>query len=254
MAKPYLVPAIKRSFEMLELLAKAETGLTISQLHRDLKLPLSSAATMLYTLEHLGYVERCGDDSRYRLSMKLMSFSPTLERDDLISRCHTLLTHLVNEAGLTGHLAVARENESVYIDRVQAPGLVQVTSYIGMTWPLYSSGVGKAMLAFMDPQSFQDKLAQITIRKLTERTVSSKKMLGKQLAEFRHQGYSFEIDEDVIGVACVAAPVFGFSRRLLGAISVAGTTQQVNPETIPELGKLVRRYAGLMSTKLGADL
>jgi IclR family acetate operon transcriptional repressor len=171
----------------------------------------------------------------------------------LVDRCNPLLTQLVGEVGLTGHLAVARDGESVYIDRVQANGLVQVNSFVGMTWPLYSSGVGKAMLAFMDPQTLNEKLQILSFKKLTERTVSSRKALEKQLAEFRSLGYSFEIDEDVIGVGCVAAPIFGANRVLVGAISVAGTTQQISIETIPEIGKIVRRCAGLISAKLGAD-
>jgi IclR family transcriptional regulator, KDG regulon repressor len=254
MAKPYLVPAIKRAFEVFDLLSKTEGGVTISNIHRELDLPLSSAATILYTLEYLGYVERNGDDSRYILSMKLMSFAQGLEKNDIVDRCHELLAQLVAETGLTGHIAVARGIESVYIDRVPATGLVQVTSYVGMTWPLYSSGVGKAMLAFMDPKSLEEKMAALTIKKLTDKTISSKKILEKRLAEFRHLGYSFEIDEDVIGVGCVAAPLFGLGRRLLGAISVAGTTQQVNSETVTVLGKTVRKYAGLMSARLGGDL
>jgi DNA-binding IclR family transcriptional regulator len=254
MARTYLVPAIKRVFDIFDLLAKNEGGLTLSRIHRELKLPLSSAATILYTLESLGYVERSGDDSHYVLSMKLMSFVPRLEKRDLVDRCHGLLTQMVAEAGLTGHLAVAREAESVYIDRVQANTLVQVTSYVGMTWPLYSSGVGKAILAFCDPQTLSEKLPLLTFKKLTERTVSSRRALEKQLAEFRSLGYSFEIDEDVIGVGCVAAPVFGPAHRLIGAVSLAGTTQQVSLDTLPELGKIVRRYASQMSTRLGADL
>jgi DNA-binding IclR family transcriptional regulator len=254
MTNAYLVPAIKRAFEVFDLLSRNETGLTLSRIHRELKLPLSSAATILYTLENLGYVERIGEDSRYLLTMKLISYMPRLEKRDLVDRCHGLLAEMVSEAGLTGHLAVAREGESVYIDRVQAVGLVQVTSYIGMTWPLYSSGVGKAMLAFMDPPTLSEKMALLSFKKLTARTVASKRALEKQLAEFRSLGYSFEIDEDVIGVGCVAAPVFGPGRRLLGAISLAGTTQQIHAGTLADLGKVVRRYANQMSTRLGADL
>jgi DNA-binding IclR family transcriptional regulator len=47
------VPAIKRACEVIELIAKDDSGLTISEIHRILRLPLSSAATTLYTLEAL---------------------------------------------------------------------------------------------------------------------------------------------------------------------------------------------------------
>ncbi len=44
--KQYLVPAIKRSFDVIDLLAQKETGLTVSEIHRALRLPLSSAAAI----------------------------------------------------------------------------------------------------------------------------------------------------------------------------------------------------------------
>lgn len=58
MAKRYLVPAIKRAFDLIELLAQQESGLTISDVHRHMGLPLSSVATIVYTLCDLGYLER----------------------------------------------------------------------------------------------------------------------------------------------------------------------------------------------------
>jgi hypothetical protein len=55
LGKQYLVPAIKRSFDVIDLLAQRNTGMTVSEIHRALHLPLSSAAAILYTLQILIY-------------------------------------------------------------------------------------------------------------------------------------------------------------------------------------------------------
>jgi len=112
MTRQYLVPAVKRAFEVIELLATQDSGMSISEIHRALKLPLSSAANIVYTLKTLGYLERDEEDSRYLLSAKMLGVSRrVLNRMDFLKRCHGLLEDLVHESGLTAHLAVMRDGE-----------------------------------------------------------------------------------------------------------------------------------------------
>src|SRR5258706_402360 len=138
MARQYLVPAVKRALEVVELLSKHDAGLNISEIHRVLGLPLSSAANIVYTLDALGYLERDDADSRYQLSLKMLGISRrVLDRMDLLGRCHGLLKELSRESGLMAHLAVVRAGESIYIDRVANDGFVQFSSYVGMRWPAH---------------------------------------------------------------------------------------------------------------------
>jgi DNA-binding IclR family transcriptional regulator len=129
MARQYLVPAVTRALEVLELLSKQDCGMSISEIHRALALPLSSAANIVYTLQSLGYLDRDADDSRYQLSLKMLGVSRrVLSRMDFLGRCHSLLEELARESGLTAHLAVMRDGESIYVDRVAAGGFVQFLS------------------------------------------------------------------------------------------------------------------------------
>src|SRR5438046_9754152 len=71
----YIVPAVKRAFEIIDLLASTGGGMTSTEIQRQLRFPLSSVATILYTLDKLGYVDRENGDSRYRLRLRLPTFS-----------------------------------------------------------------------------------------------------------------------------------------------------------------------------------
>src|SRR5437867_8897667 len=146
MPRQYLVPAVKPALEVIELLSKQGAGMSISEVHGSLRLPLSSAANIVYTLQ-LGYLERDARDSRYRLNLKMLGVSRrVLDHMDALERCHSLLEELVRESGLTAHLAVLRNGESNSIDRVANDSLVQFSSYVGMRWPAYCSAVGKVLL------------------------------------------------------------------------------------------------------------
>lgn len=252
MPQRYRVPAVKRAFDIIELLSTQDSGLTISELQRSLHLPLSSLATIVYTLQDLGYLERDEVTSRYQLSVKMFGIARhALDQFDLSNRCHNLLVELVLRSGLTGHLAVLRAGEAMYIDRVPSKGLVQVSSYVGMRWPLHISAVGKALLAFLPESELRPTLQKLTLKKVTPSTITSRRLFEKELRSFRRLGYAWEQNEGEIGLGCVAAPVFDTHGEVVAALSLTGTTYQVSKERIPVLGTLVKQYAQQMSLRMG---
>jgi DNA-binding IclR family transcriptional regulator len=254
MSKSYLVPAVKRAFQVIELLSKSDAGLTISDIHRTLKLPLSSAATILYTLEALGYLERDEANGRYALGVRILSFSRKIaDQLNIAGRCQALIEELVRESALTAHLAIRLDGESMYVARVAAPGLLQISSYVGMRWPVHASAVGKALLAFLPGEERARLLKNLDLRALTPYTITSADALEAQFLKFRRAGYCWEISEGEVGVACIAAPVYGPGEEVIAAISVVGSAQQITKANLRKLGTLVRRYGDLISAKLGGS-
>jgi DNA-binding IclR family transcriptional regulator len=252
MARRYLVPAIKRAFDLIELLAQQDTGLTISDIRQHMGLPLSSVATMIYTLHDLGYLERDPATSSYVLSVKLFGITRrVIDRLDIVSQCHRLLEEAVRETGLTGHLSVLRNGESMYIDRAQSEGFVQVSTYVGLRWPGHTSAAGKVLLAFLPQPDLAKILAQKKLKPLTPFTITSGPALVQQLAAVVKKGYGWEQNEGEMGLGCVAAPVFGSHHEVVAALSLTGTVQQVTKAKIPMLGNLARKYAREMSSRLG---
>ena len=253
MAPRYQVPAVRRAFEIIELLATREPGASISEIRRELQLPLSSVATIVYTLTDLGFLERDEQTSRYRLSVKMYGIARrALDRTDVVAQCHGLLEELVRKSNLTGHLAVLRATESMYVDRVQSDGFVQFQSYIGMRWPVHTAAVGKALLAFQPEPELKRLLKETTLKRVTPYTITSKRHLERQLDEIRHRGYSWELNEGEVGIGCVAAPVFDDRDQVVAAVSLTGTAHQITRAEIPRLGSLVKRFARQMSARLGS--
>jgi IclR family transcriptional regulator, KDG regulon repressor len=253
MTQRYLVPAVKRALQIVELVAKQDSRMGISDIRKKLGLPLSTTANIVYTLADLGYLERDETDSSYRLSVKLLGIArQAQERLDLVAQCHGLLEDAVRESGLTGHIAVLREGESMYIDRVPSNSLVQVNSYIGQRWPAHTSAVGKAILAFIPEGRLERLLRQMSLTKRTPYTVTSRPALVKQLRTFRRLGYSWERNEGEIGLGCVAAPIWGPGHEVLAALSLSGATHQISK--ISSLGGIVRKYSQQMSRRFGAQV
>ena len=95
-------------------------------------------------------------------------------------------------------------------------------------------------------------MKQISLHRVTPRTITSRRVFENQLRTFRRLGYTWEIEEGELGVTCVAAPLFGPLGEVFAAASLTGTTQQIPKSRLAQTATLVRRYAQMMSARLGA--
>jgi DNA-binding IclR family transcriptional regulator len=111
--------------------------------------------------------------------------------------------------------------------------------------------VGKALLAFLPDEELAQTLKYLPLSKFTQFTITVRSQLETQLREFRNLGYAWEINEGEPGVACVAAPIFDGMGRPIAAVSITGTTHQINDERIAPLGRIVKERAKAMSARLG---
>src|SRR5699024_8618571 len=126
-----------------------------------------------------------------------------------------------------------------------------MTSAIGKRSELYSTSVGKAILAFLDEAEVERIWAESDIKKWTSNTITDLEELKSELELIRHNGYAEDNEENELGVRCVGAPVFNHDGVVEGAISVSGPTIRVTRDKVEELGGLVKKYADLISRELG---
>ncbi|MRT33234.1 IclR family transcriptional regulator, partial [Xylella fastidiosa subsp. multiplex] len=72
------------------------------------------------------------------------------KRSDLRLLAMADLTRLRDITGETVHLAVPNADQMVYIEKLESPKAVRMTSRVGTSVAMHSSSVGKAYLAFLD--------------------------------------------------------------------------------------------------------
>ena len=72
---------------------------------------------------------------------------------------------------------------------------MHVSTNIGTQLPMYCTAVGKAMLAYMDPQRVSRILDQTQMIRKTENTIISKDGLMSAFSEIRSRGYALDMEE-----------------------------------------------------------
>ena len=110
---------------------------------------------------------------------------------------------------------------------------------LGEHAPMYCTGLGKALLAFM-PEEEQLKYAPDEFVKFTENTLTSKEELLEDLRRIRERGYSIDNMEHEYGVACVAVPIFGHDGTPVAAISISGPSPRFQHQAIVQAATVMK--------------
>jgi DNA-binding IclR family transcriptional regulator len=249
--KTYSVPAVQRAIDIIEYLVSSAGPRNITEVSRQLNIPKSSVFGILQTLRDNGWVEKL-DDDRYSLTLKLFGLGSSIIASlDLRQQVSPVLRELATQTNITGHLAVLASDEAVYIDKAEVPGAIRLTTFIGSRCPLHSTGMGKALLAWL-PDGEVDRIIQTRgLTAYTPKTISSPVALKAELAQVRKLGYAVSIEENEPGVCGIAAPVFDHLGHVVAAANLGGTVLQIKKGDVQLLGETVARAAAEMSRRLG---
>jgi IclR family transcriptional regulator, KDG regulon repressor len=249
--KSYSVPAVERTLDLIEDMARNHHELSITEANRYFGIPKSSVYAILQTLKARGYVEQDPSD-RYFLTLKLFSLSSILvDTLDLRRMVYPYLKELTEKAGITGHVAVRDGGHAVYIEKAEVLGAIRLTTRVGKRVPVHSTAIGKALVAHLPEAEIDSLIAAHGLPRLTHRTLTGAREFKKELTHVRTVGYAISNEENEDGVRAVAAPIFGHDGRVAAAVNLGGSTLQIKAEDFTTLGKLVHSAAMSISHALG---
>ena len=242
---------VTKAINILDVLAgKADVGISLAELCSVIDIPKSSAYRYLVTLQELGLAERKSND-RYYLGSKIIEMAGTyLLKSDLRNDSQAALEELAEMTGETIHLAVPVETEVVYIAKVESKHTLAMFSHIGARLPMHCTALGKAILAFSDRHKLQAVLTQPLVTR-TPYSITLVKELENELNLIRSRGYAIDNEENELGIRCVGAPIFDYTAKPIGAISVSAPSDRMDQERCNAIGPLVLKVAQKVSRRKG---
>lgn len=242
------VPALDKTVKICDYLFNSP-GATFSQIQQDLGLPKSSTSSLLNALvdHHLLRLEK----GRFFLGLKLYEWgNRSLEQFDIRNVALPVLEKLREQTDLTCHLGILDEVAPIYVLKLENTQPIGIRTWVGKKLPLHSSGVGKALCAWLPAEKIDQLLPEERLPSFTATTITSKTLLMQEFARIREQGWAFDNAEDSPGIYCIAAPVFNRSREVIAAVSISGVELQMPEDCIPRYSVLVREACQALSAKL----
>lgn len=229
------VQSLDRGLSVIRAFDASRPELALSEVARETGLTRATARRFLLTLVRLGYVRQ--DGNRFSLRPRVLelgySYLSALSLPELAQPHMETLVAQVNESS---SIAVLDDTEIVYVVRVPTSRIMSITIAVGTRLPAYPTSMGRVLLAALDREALDERLARMEIRSLTPTTVADVERLRRQLDRVHAQGWAAVDQELEQGVRSVAVPI----RDAAGAVSAAlNVSVHASRMTMPTLRKQV---------------
>jgi len=232
---------------------KSEWG--IRELGRAYGINPTTMYRLTATLCDLGYLERNLMTQRLRLGPKIIQLASAYRaQNDLSTIARLVFEKFSSRFQHAFFLGVLHDLEVAYVAVLDSRAPLRVSIEPGGTATLYSTAMGKILLASSSDEFIRGYLEEFPLQPLTSNTITDPKRLRKQLEEIRGRGYAInrgELHEDIGGLA---VPVYDTSGAIIAGIGFGFPLHHLDTgrlvmEDIIELGReisheITERYRG----------
>ena len=250
---------IEKTLEVLEafLNYREEPQIGITRLVELTGYNASTVHRILSTLVRYGYLSQHRSRAKYSLGPKFIQFgnivASRLQIKDIAFPFMVKLNREVNECV---NLVTLDSNEAVYLECIEPAEQVyklRIFTQVGARVPLYCTGVGKVLLAYMNENDLEKYLDRNELVSRTPNTITDRAQLIKELADIRREGYSVDDEEMELGVRCVAAPVHDMDGGVYAVVSISGPSTRLTNAVIRELQSSIKDCVSKISLEMGVD-
>ena len=178
----------------------------------------------------LGWLDKPAD--RYRIGNRLFEIASLAPiRLELREAVSPFLQDLHAATKNTVQLGVLDSTQILVVEKITGHRAMPMLSQVGGVIPAYCSALGRAILAYSEPEVIDTALAG-PLPARTPRTLTSPIAIMRELTTVPDRGWAIDREEGNIGVSCVAAPIFGSLGGVVAALSVTGPSQLVRADRI----------------------
>lgn len=139
----------------------------------------------------------------------------------------------------------------LYMAVLESPHAFRLVSKIGMRRPLYSTALGKALLAFAPDEEKSHLLSSLHFHPHTPHTIANLTQLKRELEKVRRQGYALDNEESVVGARCLAAPILNSEGDAVAAISLSAPISRIGTEKTGAFAAAVKDASAEIARRVG---
>lgn len=247
-----LSQTVLKALAVLECVANADRPLSAAEVAGFCKISRPTAYRLLTTLAARDYVTQVDDGPYFRLGTQALSLSKKLlDSIDLPELARPYMRQLGEATNETVYLSTLDSSEILYIAKIESTQAIRTSCIIGTRNNLYSTSMGKAVLAFLPADEQAELIDHIQLTPLTSKTIQNRAALVAELANIRAQGYAIDDEENEEGVRCVGAPIFDRTGRVFAAISVSGPAYRLSVSCIQQISSQLVDITHTLSARLG---
>ncbi len=225
MAPEERIPTVLRhAFTILTAVGEAgPSGADATELHIQTGLNIRTVYRHLASLRTLGMIAGAGDGTRYRLGPTIAGLAQNAsDQREFLRKARLFAEELGERTQEPVHVTVYDQGTAVTVATATREAIIRQKSppiVVGSRRPAHASASGKIFLA-ANPSAFQ-AYAVRPLERFTQYTITDLHALEAECLAVRAQGWSEDRQEFMLGVTCIAVPVYGMRGRAVGALVVS---------------------------------
>jgi IclR family transcriptional regulator, KDG regulon repressor len=244
-----VIQSIVRAVDILKCFEDIEE-LGVTEISNKLGLHKSTVFNIICTLERCQYLEKSDNSGKYRLGIELFRIGTKVD-SDLRKIALPYLEDLLARFKETVNLVVRDREYVIYLEKIESPHSMRISTAVGSRLPVNATAVGKAILSGLPDAELGETVNGLSVARFTANTICDKDKLLASIKKVRCSGYAEDFEELEVGLMCVAAPIFNHKGKAFAAISVSGPTSRMLDSIRQEIGKSLGEVARQISTKFG---
>lgn len=235
----------------MEALGDNDQPMSATQVAKETGYDRATCYRLLMTMREAQYISFDPETKKFQISFRIVSLARKLLQEDreveLVREVMRMISHRATE---TCHYSVLDGEQSVITLRERGKQVVSVDFTVGDSADLYCTAGGKAMLAFADTRFSQKMLAK-KMQRHTANTICTPTDLRQELLTIRAHGVAYDNEELMIGLRCLAAPIFEADGSVRSTIAMSGPTSRYTDERVAELEVILREGARELTRRRG---
>lgn len=217
--------SVHNAFAILRLISTPGFDLSLAQMAERLGLSLAAVHRLVSTLQQEGAVVRAGRNA-YMLAPGLAELGAQVDTTAVLyALAQAPVKRLVRRLGEVVHLGTFDGEMVTYLVKGKPRKKTISPTQEGTQLEAYSSGVGKALLAYLPDEELDRYLSGAPFVSFTDRTITAPDIMREALIEARDRGYAMDDEEVVPGLTCMAVPVLSHTGRAIASLSVSAESK-----------------------------
>ncbi|WP_121115657.1 IclR family transcriptional regulator [Croceibacterium ferulae] len=246
--RSYSAPALEKGFDILELLADEQGGLTISEIAARLGRSISEVFRVIIVMERRLWLRKNPGNDRYSVTYRALDVAFRATPAQTLSQAAApVMFDLAAATNQSCHLVVRAQDRGIVVHRQESPAAVGFAIRLGTSVDLAVSCSGHVLLAFAPAERRQ----QILIGLLGSGPALRSAL--KRLDTVRAQGFEMQPSARTNGVTDLSYPVFGFDGQLAAAMTIPFLAMIDGSQLtdLEQTGQALRDAAARLTAELG---
>ncbi|GAA1733808.1 IclR family transcriptional regulator [Aeromicrobium alkaliterrae] len=242
---------LARGLAILVALGNHPEGASVTEIARDVSLPISTVHRLLATEASLSFVSFDPSTKRYRLGFKVFELAHKVSSvASLADAARPTMRELSAATGETVQLAVLSENRTLFLEKVGTPQPIGIRGSVGDSESVHATSTGKVLISGLPDDELDALLTGSAFEAHTANTITDPTRLREHIEQVRAEQYAVADEEFDEGVRAIAVPVRDGRGQLRAALCVSAPAFRTSAETLHGWLTELRAAAAEIGTRL----